>query len=75
MLKKIMKECKTKGDRTNQMSALKELNRISGLYGDGEGPDENIEQKELSLDERKAVLLEELDLIEKIEKVPHCIAE
>lgn len=71
-LKALIKDCGS-GDRTTKLAAIRELNKIHGLY-DGEGG-EDVEQEEITLEERKKILQEELKLIEELEKAPLCIAE
>lgn len=73
-LTQLVKECETAKDRANKISAIKELNRVHGLYKD-DGDDLSINQNVITEKERKLHLQKELKLLEKIEGSPYCIAE
>lgn len=74
LLTDLKADCKTMKDRTNRLGCIKELNRIHGLYSD-EDSGVTINQIIVSPQERKQVLIKELDLLKDIESAPLCIAE
>ncbi len=75
LLKALLEECKTNKDRTNRIAVIKELNKLHNFYKDEDGSALNIEQHEVTLEERKKSLLAELKLIDNLEVAPYCIAE
>lgn len=74
LLEKLKEDCETASDRTNRLGVIKELNRLHRLYGDEEGSI-TINQIIVSPQERRAVLVKELKLLNDIDDAPLAIAE
>ena len=74
LLKTLKADCKTNSDRTNLLGCIKELNRIHALYGDEDNAIK-ITQIIVSPQERKAVLVKEMKLLDDIDSAPLAIAE
>ena len=74
LLEELREECETANDRTNKLGAIKELDRIHGLYGD-EDTGVLIQQLIVSPEQRILELKKELKLLDDIEVAPLAIAE
>jgi hypothetical protein len=74
LLEELRANSETADDRTNLLGAIKELNRIHGLY-DAEVNDDEIVQEMVTTEDRRKALLKELELLDQIDKAPICIAE
>ncbi len=74
LLEKLREDCITANDRTNRLGVIKELDKIHQLYGD-EDTSINITQVIVSPQERREVLVKEIQLLDEIDDAPLAIAE
>lgn len=72
-LNELKKKCTTANDRQNMVNCIKELNKLWGLYKEEAG-DINTVQEIVSPEERKKALKKELELLDKLDEAPYCIA-